>query len=63
METPMLKVDVAKMHKVDTKNVENLFGMWSGTGFHIRHILVSITNPLRRSLLKMRRIDGGWPAA
>ncbi len=26
----MLKVDVAKMHKVDTNNVENLHGMWSG---------------------------------
>ena len=26
----MLKVDVAKMHKVDPKNVENLYGMWSG---------------------------------
>ena len=29
----MLKVDAAKMHKVDTKNVENLYGMWSGKGF------------------------------
>ena len=29
----MLKVDVAKMHKVDTNNVENLYGMWSGKDF------------------------------
>lgn len=25
----MLSVDAAKMHKVDTRNVENLFGMWT----------------------------------
>lgn len=25
----MLSVDAGKMHKVDTRNVENLFGMWS----------------------------------
>ena len=26
----MLSVDAGKMHKVDTRNVENLFGMWTG---------------------------------
>lgn len=30
LATPMLSVDPAKMHKVDTRNVENLFGMWTG---------------------------------
>ena len=29
--TLMLSVDAGKMHKVDTRNVENLFGMWTGT--------------------------------
>ena len=26
----MLSIDAGKMHKVDTRNVENLFGMWTG---------------------------------
>ncbi|KAI9672453.1 MAG: hypothetical protein M1829_004532 [Trizodia sp. TS-e1964] len=26
---PVLSVDAAKMHKVDTRNAENLFGMWT----------------------------------
>ncbi len=30
METAVFKMDVAKMHEVDTKKVENLYGMWSG---------------------------------
>lgn len=30
MATPLLKVDVAKMHEVDPKNVENLHNLWSG---------------------------------
>ncbi|MCJ1344416.1 hypothetical protein MMC31_002619 [Peltigera leucophlebia] len=29
LATPMLSVDPTKMHKVDTRNVENLFGMWT----------------------------------
>ncbi|KAK4692574.1 hypothetical protein P7C71_g4656, partial [Lecanoromycetidae sp. Uapishka_2] len=29
LEIPMLSVDPAKMRNVDTRNVENLFGMWS----------------------------------
>lgn len=30
LAAPVLMVDAAKMHKVDTRNVENLFGMWTG---------------------------------
>jgi hypothetical protein len=30
LETPVLTVDVGLIHKVDTRNVENLFSMWSG---------------------------------
>lgn len=30
LAAPVLTVDAAKMHKVDTRNVENLFGMWTG---------------------------------
>ncbi|KAI9835885.1 MAG: hypothetical protein M1819_001783 [Sarea resinae] len=29
LPAPVLAVDAAKMHKVDTSNVENLFGMWT----------------------------------
>ncbi|KAI9748201.1 MAG: hypothetical protein M4579_007288, partial [Chaenotheca gracillima] len=29
LAAPVLTVDAAKMHKVDTRNVENLFGMWA----------------------------------
>ena len=30
LETPVLSVDAGKMRRIDTRNVENLFGMWSG---------------------------------
>ncbi|RDL37110.1 Uncharacterized protein BP5553_04543 [Venustampulla echinocandica] len=30
LEAPVLTVDVGLIHKVDTRNVENLFSMWSG---------------------------------
>ena len=30
LNTPVLTVDVGLIHKVDTRNVENLFSMWSG---------------------------------
>ncbi|KAI9672974.1 MAG: hypothetical protein M1817_003138 [Caeruleum heppii] len=29
LAAPVLTVDAAKMHKIDTRNVENLFGMWT----------------------------------
>ncbi|KAI9878702.1 MAG: hypothetical protein M1830_010746 [Pleopsidium flavum] len=29
LAAPVVTVDAAKMHKVDTRNVENLFGMWT----------------------------------
>ena len=30
LAAPVVTVDVNKMHKIDTRNVENLFGMWTG---------------------------------
>ena len=30
LESPLLSIDAGQLHKVDTRNVENLFGMWSG---------------------------------
>jgi hypothetical protein len=30
LDTPVLTVDVGLIHKVDTRNVENLFSMWTG---------------------------------
>ncbi|KAI4162322.1 MAG: hypothetical protein LQ342_004036 [Letrouitia transgressa] len=29
LATPLLSVDTAQMHQIDTRNVENLFGMWT----------------------------------
>ncbi|KAL9033123.1 MAG: hypothetical protein Q9214_007658, partial [Letrouitia sp. 1 TL-2023] len=29
LATPLLSVDTAKMHQIDTRNVESLFGMWT----------------------------------
>ena len=34
LENPMLSVDAGRMRDVDTRNVENLFGMWSGMSGH-----------------------------
>jgi hypothetical protein len=31
LAAPVLTVDAGKMHKVDPRNVESLFGMWTGT--------------------------------
>ncbi len=31
---PVLSVDAGKMRRIDTRNVENLFGMWSGEHDH-----------------------------
>ena len=30
LDTPVLTIDVDLIHKVDTRNVENLFSMWIG---------------------------------
>lgn len=30
LDAPVLTVDVGLIHQVDTRNVENLFSMWTG---------------------------------
>lgn len=35
MATPVLVVDPDLIHKVDTRNVENLFSMWTGKNCHV----------------------------
>ena len=30
LAAPVVMVDANKMHKIDTRNAENLFGMWQG---------------------------------
>ena len=30
LNAPVLSVDIAKMHKIDPRNVESLYGMWTG---------------------------------
>lgn len=58
----MLSVDAAKMHKVDTRNVENLFGMWTGEILlHSNHEASVLNVPT--SLFKMCRLDGRWSTA
>jgi hypothetical protein len=57
LNAPVLTVDVGLIHKVDTRNVENLFSMWTGE--------CSFWNWVDRqrltccSVLKMRRFVGG----
>lgn len=34
LDAPVLTVDVGLIHKVDTRNVENLFSMWTGKQSH-----------------------------
>jgi hypothetical protein len=38
LATHVLTVDVEKIHRVDTRNVENLFGMWTGEFCCLRHL-------------------------
>jgi len=44
---PVLSVDAGKMRRIDTRNVENLFGMWSGEHKRQLHLAskYSDTNP------------------
>lgn len=58
----MLSVDAAKMHKVDTRNVENLFGMWTGEISLHSNREAAILN-VSISLFKMCRVDGRWSTA
>lgn len=64
MATPMLKVDVAKMHDVDPKNVENLHNMWSGKNLSIATILSpQLLTPFPQSSPNAQnrwRTAGGW---
>ena len=62
LDTPVLTVDAALIHKVDTRNVENLFSMW--TGEHLRRASgprVGTSSELTNafSLLQVRRIIRG----
>ncbi|MCJ1362680.1 hypothetical protein MMC16_001786 [Acarospora aff. strigata] len=47
LAAPVVTVDVAKMHKVDTRNVENLFGMWTGETQSLFSSLDASDNPDR----------------
>lgn len=58
LATPLLSVDVGKMSKVDTRNVENLFGMW--TGKSPPHLIETNGTDRAPSVLEMCRVDGRW---
>jgi len=57
----LVMIDVDKMHTIDTRSVEDLFGMWSGT-------IATISSPSCRLLLMSCSIQqdfrchGGWQA-
>jgi hypothetical protein len=36
LNAPLLSVDIAKMHKIDPRNVESLYGMWTGKWSKLR---------------------------
>lgn len=38
LNAPVLSVDVAKMHKIDPRNVESLYGMWTGKWPKLRRL-------------------------
>lgn len=38
---PVLSVDAGKMRRIDTRNPENLFGMWSGKQEPMPDLIVS----------------------
>lgn len=46
LAAPVLTVNAGKMHKVDTRNVENLFGMWTGEAhFNLMACYCQLTLP------------------
>ncbi len=57
LNTPVLTVDVGLIHKVDTRNVENLFSMWTGELTPLETGSVATTNVC--SVLKMRWLTRG----
>ena len=55
-----MTVDALKMHKVDPRNAESLFGMWTGKSLHRSTSTVGIwADPFPHSLLQVRRFLGG----
>ena len=59
LAAPVLTVDANKMHKIDVRNVENLFGMWTGEYTLKDHSLTLLI--CDASLFKMCRVYGGGP--
>ena len=41
LDTPVLTVDAGVMHKVDPRNVENLFGMWTGKYYFVTPLSIA----------------------
>ena len=55
---PMLSVDAERLRGVDTRNVENLFGMWSGkTKFYEPTMKASVTDQVMQS---SRNVQSPW---
>ena len=61
LAAPLFSVDAEKMQRVDTRNVENLFGMWSGMS-HLRFLRTRrlANDSSHQSIQQMRRNHGGW---
>lgn len=63
MAAQVVTVDAAKMHKIDTRNVENLFSMWTGkTPLLTPHSDRRLMNPLLQCSPDVpnpwKRVDG-----
>lgn len=56
LAAPVLTVDAGKMHKVDPRNVESLFGMWTGK-CHTRPPGKHADQLTCESVFKVRRLN------
>ena len=57
LAAPVLMVDANKMHKIDTRNAENLFGMWQGEN-PMDVVVPFMTNVAVSSLFQVCGVDG-----
>jgi len=62
-ENPIVRVEPSSMHTIDTRNAENLFGLWSGESLCCAaRRTCELPTDGECSVLEMRRVDGGWQA-
>lgn len=66
LPNPVLTVDAAKLHDVDTANAQSLHGMWMGELTSLleldRYWYPTSVSLTLNSFLQMRRLHGGRPS-